>query len=270
MTLDTRLIRQKFDASARVYHNFASLQLRVAQRLLKAIQFPPRLEAEVGQTQPVWLDVGCGPGTLWQAMDPIQRASLRLWAIDLAPNMLQEAAQHVPGCCWVNGDMDQLPIADGALSGIVSSFAMHWSRDWLALLSEFNRCLAENGLLALAFPIEPSFFELDESWRCVDGKARRHGFPSTLAVWQAMQTLPWVIQGWQQTLETMTFATVAELVNTLKGMGVTNSRRDRDPGLMTPRRWSQFVKAYGKQKTAEGRLPVSYSVLWIYAKKRVS
>lgn len=139
-------IWQKFDAAAYVYDESSLLQQQSAQYLLNLMG---SVEADS-----VWLDAGCGTGVLAKAL---AAQNARVWAIDLAPNMLK-ALEDNDQIQTILADISQLPLADNMLDGTVSNFALHWLDT--EIITEIMRVVQPNGSAWLAIPILGSLSEI--------------------------------------------------------------------------------------------------------------
>jgi len=96
------------------------------------------------------LDVACGTGDLSR---DLQHAGYRPIGVDLSVEMLRHARTPVP---MVQGDAARLPLADGAVDGAVSGFAL---RNFVALgpvFDELARVVRPGGRIALLEVAEPS------------------------------------------------------------------------------------------------------------------
>ena len=74
----------------------------------------------------VLLDAGCGTGwysRLWQ-----QRGQ-RVVALDLSPQMLQQARSLDAVSSYLAGDIDALPLASQSIDRVWSNLAVQWSSD---------------------------------------------------------------------------------------------------------------------------------------------
>lgn len=108
-------------------------------------------------------DVGCGPGHVARHL---RGRGVQVAGIDLSPAMVEVARRRNPGIEFAAGDMRSLPIADGALGGIVAFYSViHLERgDVVAVLAEMARSLRPGGLLLLAFHVGDDVLHLDEWW----------------------------------------------------------------------------------------------------------
>ncbi|MFF5990322.1 class I SAM-dependent methyltransferase [Prauserella flavalba] len=96
-------------------------------------------------------DIGCGTG---RVTAHLHRLGLRVFGIDLSPNMIAQAIDRYPDLRFEVGSMTALDVADGSLGAIVAWYSiMHVPPDRLpAVFAEFHRVLAPGGHLQLAFP----------------------------------------------------------------------------------------------------------------------
>jgi ubiquinone/menaquinone biosynthesis C-methylase UbiE len=139
---------QKFDAAAADYDEVSILQQQSAHYLLSLMSGV--------RPNSVWLDAGCGTGVLAKAL---AGQGARVWAIDQAANMLKflEDDDRIQ---TIQADIQQLPLPDEMLDGVVSNFVLHWLG--APILQEMIRVIQPNGEAWLAIPVEGSLRELQQ------------------------------------------------------------------------------------------------------------
>jgi SAM-dependent methyltransferase len=95
-------------------------------------------------------EAGCGPGRITAHLD---RLGLPIFGVDMSPGMLAVAQGSHPGLSFVRGYLAALPVADGALAGLVAWYSIiHTPPERLAeVFTEFGRALRPGGELLLAF-----------------------------------------------------------------------------------------------------------------------
>ncbi|MGQ4619315.1 methyltransferase domain-containing protein [Nocardia sp. R7R-8] len=95
-------------------------------------------------------DLGCGPGRITGHLASL---GAQVFGIDLSPRMVELARMEHPQLLFTQGSIEQLPIGDEALGGIVAWYSLiHLPPDRVPhVLSEFHRVLAGNGHVLLAF-----------------------------------------------------------------------------------------------------------------------
>lgn len=95
-------------------------------------------------------DVGCGEGRVGGYLAAL---GLEVTGIDLSPAMIGIARARYPGIRFETASMHALPLADGALAGIVSWYSVIHAvpGDLRACFAEFARVLKPGGHLLAAF-----------------------------------------------------------------------------------------------------------------------
>ena len=97
------------------------------------------------------LDAGSGPGH-WS--DAISAGGLRdVAGVDVSTQFAASAHERFPHVSFVVGDLAELPIATGSISGVLAWFSIIHTppADVPQVLSEFARVLAPGGSLLLGF-----------------------------------------------------------------------------------------------------------------------
>src|SRR5262249_14339540 len=86
--------------------------------------------------------------------------------VDLAPEMVQVARECFPTMSFVEGDMMALPVADGALAGIVAFYAIvNVPPDAVGrAFTDMARARAPGGLLLLSFHVGDEKIHRDDLW----------------------------------------------------------------------------------------------------------
>jgi SAM-dependent methyltransferase len=142
-----------YDQVAASYHRWwAPVIAPATLHLLDLVQ-----PAIARQPRATLVDLGAGTG-------PLARAAVERWpavravALDLSRGMLelghQEAAHTLPAAArrrleWVHGVADHLPMADGSVDAVVSSFTLQYLPSRVAALREARRVCRPRGLVAV-------------------------------------------------------------------------------------------------------------------------
>jgi len=108
-------------------------------------------------------DVGCGAGRVTAFLHKLGRD---VFGVDLSPGMLEQARLLAPELRFEVGDMRELDIAAGSLTGLIAWFStIHLPAEHLpGVFAGFHRALAPGGLLMLAFQIGDDPRHYTEGW----------------------------------------------------------------------------------------------------------
>src|SRR5262249_55013160 len=138
--IDARAVRRRFDRAARTYAAAARLESEVGRRMLERLDYVKLEPARV-------LDAGSGPPQ--RALGKRYRGA-EVIALDFSLAMLRAGSGWLEFFSTKNficGNLENLPVASGAIDLVWSNMALHWVADPLAALREFHRVLAVGGLV---------------------------------------------------------------------------------------------------------------------------
>ncbi len=122
------------------------------------------------------LDVGVGPGAIAQALAPSVR---RVLGLDLSREMLRPPSHPVPNLTLHQGDVHQLPFADGAFSLVTARMVFHHVERIEAGLAEIFRVLRPGGRFVLGEGVPPDHRVHDRYVEIFRLKEKRHTFYET-------------------------------------------------------------------------------------------
>ncbi|WP_067462958.1 class I SAM-dependent DNA methyltransferase [Nocardia amamiensis] len=144
---DVTATRIAYDDVAELYAELFRHQL-VGQPLDRAM-LAAFAELVADSSGPV-ADLGCGPGRVAAHLATL---GVRVFGIDLSSRMIALARAQFPHLSFDQGSLEQLPIGDGELGGIVAWYSLiHLPPDRVPqVLDEFSRVLGDKGHLLLAF-----------------------------------------------------------------------------------------------------------------------
>jgi SAM-dependent methyltransferase len=132
--------RQRHDALAEGYIGFFSPVTALAiAPLLEAVRLAPGMKL---------LDVPTGSGAL--AAEATRRGA-SVVGIDIAPGMITQAKKLHPGIDFQVGDVEHLPVADGALDAVVCAFGLGHFPYPEASVTECLRTLKPGGRIAFSW-----------------------------------------------------------------------------------------------------------------------
>jgi len=120
------------------------------------------------------LDAACGTG---RHTAYLQDAGREVVGVDSSPQMLARARKRLPGVDLREGDLAELPLQSGAVSGAVCALALSHLTDMRPAIAEIARVLRPGGRLVLSNPHPFATGVL--GWRAVftDAAGRRSMIP---------------------------------------------------------------------------------------------
>ena len=140
--LDAVRARQKAVWSAGDFGQIARLTENNAEEFVKRCAIKPGMTV---------LDIACGTGN---TALPAARAGAEVTGIDLAPNLVEQAraraAREDLAVRFDEGDMEELPYADGAFDFVMSTFGIMFALRPNRAASELIRVCRPGGRIALA------------------------------------------------------------------------------------------------------------------------
>jgi len=218
-------VARAFGRAAGHYEQHAELQRRCGDALLALA--PPTTYGDL-------LDAGCGTG--WYSRLWRERGQ-RVVALDLSPQMLQQARRLDAASLYLAGDIDALPLASGSVDRVWSNLAVQWSSDLRTALQQFARVLRPDGVMLFSTLLAGSLQEVHDAWRPLGGGERANRFLTEAQVRAAGDGLN--LRFVPQTL-VMHFPSALSAMRSLKGIGATHLHQGRDGTPITRQRLAQL------------------------------
>lgn len=248
---DKRQVAESFSRAATSYDAAASLQQEVGAALLE--QLP---DGAVN----TWLDLGCGTGYFSQRLAQRYPHANGL-ALDLALGMLQQARRLAAPAHLLQGDAEALALRAHSCDLIYSSLALQWCGDFAQVLSEAQRVLRPQGVLAFTSLCQGSLVELKDSWRAVDEQVHVNSFRAASDYQRLCDAAGFSRVHLTLREHRQHFPDLKALTRSLKDIGAHNLNAGRPAGLTSPAKLRALQAAY-QQKREENGLPLSYQVLY--------
>jgi malonyl-CoA O-methyltransferase len=263
-------VRRQFDRrAARILSHDALLReiaIRIGERL-DVIRITPQ----------AILDVGCGRGVERRALRA--RYPRATWlGIDLSTAMLAGArATALPSWRRVLGarsllplicaDAGALPLADDSIDLVYSNLMLHWHPTPHRVVPEWHRVLRTDGLVMFSCFGPDTLKELRQA--CSDAGLNAHPMPfvdmhdfGDMLV--ASQFATPVVDS---EILTLTYPDPAALLAEVRALG-GNPRDDRAASLPGGRTARALVAALGRNRAADGRIALTFEVVYGHAWKR--
>jgi len=254
-TLDRSAIRDNFDRASATYDESAVLQARVRQQLIERLDW-------IAFEPDTILDLGCGTGHAARALGT-RWPKARVIAVDFAPGMLREAAQHgdAARCERLCADALELPMPDASVDLLYSNLMLPWCDDLDAAFAEIARVLRPRGLLTFTTFGPDTLIELNEAWNGVDDYTHVIPFADMHDIGDGLVRAGLVEPVLDVVRYTLTYPDVYALMRDLKAIGARNATTGRPRGL-TGRQALRTVEQNYERHRHEGKLPASYEVVF--------
>ncbi|MDK9364623.1 malonyl-ACP O-methyltransferase BioC [Lelliottia wanjuensis] len=240
--VNKQAIASAFGRAAQSYSQHDELQRRSA-RGLKTFLGEGRFNAV--------LDAGCGPGAnsrLWR------EAGSHVTALDLSPQMLEQARYQQAADDYLVGDIEAIPLPDAQFDLVWSHLAVQWCASLPQALRELCRVTRPGGTVAFTTLLDNSLPELNQAWRAVDEHPHANRFLSE-------QTVKDALAGWRYraTTEviTLSFSDALSAMRSLKGIGATHLHGGRGRKPLTRGELTRLELAWPRER---GEFPLSYQL----------
>lgn len=166
----------------------------------------------------------------------------------------------------VCADFARLPLPAGSVDLVWSNMALHWAQDPAAVLREFHRALAVDGLLMFSTLGPDTLAQL----RAAAGPARVHAFVDMHDLGDMLVAAGFAEPVMDAERITMVYADAAALFADLRASGQTCAlaRRTGEPRRGLAGRGSlALLQARMGAQTRDGKLPVGFEVVYGHAWK---
>ncbi len=253
--LDASAIRRAFARAAPGYEAAAVLQREVETHLLERVEYAKRAPARI-------LDVGCGPGRASVALRK-RFPKAQVLALDLALPMARSARRRAGWWRPVHAlcaDATALPLPDASVDLLFSNLCIQWCPNLGAVLDEFRRVLAPEGLLLASTFGTDTLHELRAAWAEADAAPHVNAFAPLAALGDGLLAAGFRDPVAESEHYTLTYADAKQLMRELKAIGASNADSARTRGLTGKSRLARVLNAYEAFRR-DGRLPATYEVL---------
>lgn len=221
------------------------------------------------------LDIGCGLGRTRTGLLKVFPDAE--WAgVELSTAMVREGRREQRGYAlsrlwrrephWVVADAAQLPVADEAADLVYSNLMLHWHPTPERVFPEWKRVLRVDGLVMFASFGPDTLRELRAAATEVLPHARPVPFVDMHDLGDMMVASGLAAPVMDVEQLTLTFKTPHDLLREVRALGA-NPRDDRWPALPAGRRARLLLDALAAQRTASGRIPLTFEIVYGHAWK---
>lgn len=251
-------IKNNFSDAVQYYHEHATLQENVAQRLAKSLE-PWKYSLPEG---PI-LEIGAGTGFFTKHLVEMFK-DRKLVISDLSDDMVQFCKKQFPdsnSIIYQNLDVENVELPESHYSLITGNYVAQWFKHPAQTLSKVAASLKPGGLLLVTFPASESF----SNWRqyCVDLGLPFTGndLPDLEKVVIDLSMGPMQVDYYEDDMVD-TFDDVFDFFNHLKKTGTSTNMKDKTLSVKQLR----LLNDYWLEKE-RGKIKVQYHTAFIAAKR---
>jgi malonyl-CoA O-methyltransferase len=255
MIPDKNLIKLRFEQAAATYEQQATVQSRVAVRLLNLLQ-----EAVPGFKPADVLEIGCCTGLLTDKTLSRYPGIDHFTLCDLVASFEQHVCRrigiHAHKLTFLAGDIEAVSLPD-RYDLVISSSTLHWVHDLPGLCAKFHDHLYPDSILAFSLYGTDNLLEI----RTVAGAGLVY---RTLGQLKAVVAERFDILAAFETRETLWYADPITVLQHLRATGV-NSIGQR---AWTRRQISTFIADYAALYAGEQGVRLTYHPMFIIARPK--
>ncbi len=258
-------IQRAFSKAAPFYAQAAAVQQHSRDELLSRL---PGIRVPVRR----FADVGCATGAALPSLQQLYPDALGV-AVDFSLPLLKKIAKPPPWSkafwrrprVWpVLADMNLMPLPSQSLSLLFSNLALQWSLEVRQTLREWQRVVAPEGLLLFATLSPLTLQELRQAWSVIEVRPPPPGLIplENLGDWLLAEGFEAPVVDTERIC--LTYTSVLDILKDLQQVGAIYTPRTRR-GLLTKAALAKVEAAYRELALADGRLPLSYEIIYAIA-----
>lgn len=255
-------IGKRFAQAAATYDAAAVLQRGIAESLLAQAHhyLPTPHFAEC------WADIGCGTGYLTERLARQFVYGSRLWGVDIAYPMLQQArASRCGHMRWMQADAARLPFASAGVDRLYSSLALQWLDNLGLFLEEAHRCLRPGGWLTFSTLGDDTLRELRHLQQRVEGRPYLSSFMSAAQLRQTLARSPFQQVHHRRQAYCCHYADVIQLMRGLSRLGAQGPTTS--PRGLKGRQWLRQLTAASEDLRTPQGIPARYDTHFVILHK---
>jgi len=255
MIPDKQLIKLRFEQAAATYEQQATVQHRVAVRLLHLLN-----EAAPGLQPADVLEIGCCTGLLTEKTLTSFPGIDHFTICDLVASFEQRVSRrigiHADKLTFLAGDIETMPLPD-RYDLVLSSSTLHWVHDLPGLCAKLHDHLYPESILAFSLYGQDNLREIRE----VTGMGLRY---RNLDQLQAVVTERFEILAMEEARETLWYPSPIAVLQHLRATGVNSIGQQ----AWTRRQVGTFIVDYQERFADDQGVRLTYHPMFIVARPR--
>ncbi|MDE3839175.1 malonyl-[acyl-carrier protein] O-methyltransferase BioC [Bacillus methanolicus] len=266
--IDKQLLQKRFSANAKTYDQFANVQKKMADRLLK------QLVMKRNDSSPLHiLEIGCGTGYLTAKLSRHFK-NATITAVDLAPGMIEIAKQRISEerIHFLCGDIEEMELYD-RYDLIISNATFQWLNHFESTLFRLSSILKRDGMILFSTFGCGTFHELHTSFQRAMQKLQLDTNVRISQPFYALEDLlelcersvqpvhPFSTIFGTEMIEIERFHSVKDFITSLRKIGATNS--NAGPYFQRPSVLKEMMNIYEQDFQERGHIIATYHCLFI-------
>lgn len=256
-SVEKNRLRKIFSRIAQDYDVYASLQKRIAQRLLVYVH------EEAGKPESI-LDIGMGTGWLTKEL-PLLYPNCNVFGIDFAEGMIAFASKDKGKCFLAVADAESLPFKDESFELVISNLSYQWVNNLPFAFGEILRTLRKNGRFYITCFGNNSLQELRFSFskvlkqRALCLRTQDNNLPDEKLIYKSLLGANLKNIKITSYIEKETYDDLFALIRWLKNIGANQITR---PFFMGQRIWEQANRFYLSNYRHNAGVFATFEVIW--------
>ncbi|MGI9331985.1 MAG: methyltransferase domain-containing protein, partial [Gammaproteobacteria bacterium] len=267
--LDPATARRRSESTAHSYDRSALVYREQTDRLIEHLD-PVKIDPATV------VDIGSATGHSTRTLSARFPRAL-VCGIDWARARLALAQKTAPRTYirkarqrFVCADAHRLPLARASVDAVIAAGVPSSTNNLSGLYLELARVLRPGALLAFAAFGPDTLMELRGCWDEVDADrsqppTRCHRFIDMHDQGDSLQRCGFGGIVMDAEKLTLTYENIDALLREIRNLGDTNATAARPAGLTHPRRLERLRSAYEKHRTCDGRLPLTFELVYAHA-----
>jgi len=258
--IEKKRIAQSFSQAAASYDSYASLQRKVADKLLEDIEKDSKVQRV--------MDLGSGTGYCTNELHNLY-PNAEIINLDIAEAMLRFASRRHKDCGLneksICADAEALPFLDNTFDIVISSLSIQWCQNYSKLFSELKRVLKLKGQFHISTFGPETLQEVTQAWQQVDSFVHVNRFNTDSFLLNEINNQEFAKVQLADDHMLTYYQSFEELARELKSIGARNMNAGRGNGLNGRRKLLKLKQAFELNSEKALGIPVTYQVYYLRA-----
>ncbi len=253
-------IAKSFNRSVKSYDNCAVIQNIVGERLSE------RLDLVIIEPE-IIIDIGSGTGNFVRELQQRYKKK-KVIGIDIADKMSAFANKQRKWLSkerYICADAEALPFTDNSVDLVFSNLMIQWLPNPDQFFEDVQRVLKPGGLLMFTSFGPDTLKEIRQSWGQVDDKIHVNRFIDMHDIGDSLTSSGFAGIVMDTETITMTYESLNDLHQDLKGLGEINLNAGRAHSLMGKMLWNKYLQAYEQFRSSNGDYPATWEIAYGHA-----